>query len=113
MSIRCLRKAESDARAERIEKVMLAEPELTNNQLCERFGCSRSIITKLRKKLNVETPDSFDLIKRKDANAAMRKIGLADTQEEHRRKMKARENFRVQTAMRDKEQGNDYISPDS
>jgi hypothetical protein len=110
---RCLRKIESDARNKRIEEVMLSEPTLTNGQLCERFGCTSSIITKIRKKLNQETPDPFDLIKRKDAAKAAKKLGLTKTRKENIAEFKSMMHYRIQSSMRDKEQGNDYDCRDS
>ena len=109
---RQMRKVESEAMRKRIAEVMLDDPTLTNGQLVERFGCSRSVIQKIRKKVNVEKPDDFELIKRKDADVAARKLGLMDTREICRAKMKAQTNYRIQKMMRDREQGNDYCDSD-
>ncbi|MHA1613304.1 MAG: hypothetical protein ACTSW7_03760 [Candidatus Thorarchaeota archaeon] len=110
---RNMRKVESDARNERIEMVMMAEPELTNNQLQERFGCSKAVLTRIRKKCNIERPDSFELIKRKDAINAARKIGLVKTREENIADFKKQIDYRIKTSMRERENGHDYRRDDA
>jgi len=89
---------------------MMSDPTLTNSQMTERFGCSKCVITKIRKMLSIEKPDDFELIKRKDATAAARRLGLIDTQEVCRAKMKAQINYGIQKTLKEREQGDDYNS---
>ena len=41
-----------------VEKAIRTEPSLTNDQLCTRFGCTKSVITKIRKRVGVTAPFS-------------------------------------------------------
>lgn len=59
---------------ERLEKAMRREPDIRNNQLMERFGCTLERIRKMRKKLGIYSEQSDFITKSEIKRAAIYSI---------------------------------------